>query len=77
MTIKELMDNKLYDENEQIVVLFGDLNCPHRPYTGRLSEIPCELHGKNIETISAMGELRRNKWNLNKYGWTEIWIEEE
>ena len=77
MTIKELMENKLYDEDEQIVILFGDVNCPNRPYTGRLSEIPNELHDKNIESISAMGELRRNRWHLNQYGWTEIWIEEE
>ena len=77
MTISELLDNKLYDENEQIVVLYGDVSCPHRPYTGRLSEIPIELYKKKIESISAMGELRRNTWHLNQYGWTEIWIEEE
>lgn len=77
MTIKELMESNLYDENEQVVVLYGDVSIPSRPFTGRLSEIPCELHQKRVEAISSMGELRRNKWNLNKYGWTEIWIEVE
>lgn len=77
MTIKELMNNKLYDKNEQIVILYGDVNNPYRPYTGKLSDIPSELYEKKIESISAMGESRRNKWNLNHYGWMEIWIEEE
>lgn len=76
MTIKKLMENQLYDENEQVVILFGDVNNPHRPYTGRLSEIPSELHEKEIESISAMGESRRNRWQLNQYGWLEIWIAE-
>ncbi len=77
MTIKELMESELYDENEQIVILYGDVNNPNRQYTGRLSEVSSELHEKKIENISAMGEFRRKKWNLNQYGWTEVWIEEE
>lgn len=78
MTIKELMESKLYDENEQVVVILninGDINSLHRLFTGKLSNIPTELQEKIIEQISAMGESRRKTWNLNKYGWIEIWVE--
>lgn len=77
MKVKDIMDSKVFDENEQIVILYGNVNTPSRPYTGRLSNVPKELQEKEIDTISAMGELRRTKWNLNKYGWMEIWIDEE
>lgn len=77
MTIKELVETRLYDENEQVMVLSGDVNTPHRPYTGRLVNLPAELQDLEIIQISAMGEFRRNQFNLNKYGWTEIWVEGE
>jgi hypothetical protein len=77
MTIKGLLETGLYDENEQVAILYGDVNTPHRPYTGRLVNIPAELQNKEITQISAMGESRRGKYNLNKYGWTEIWVDED
>ena len=77
MTIKELMENKLFDENEQVIIMYGDVNNPHKEYMGRLLNTTEELHNKKIENISAMGEHRRTQWNLNKYGWMEIWIKEE
>ena len=76
MTIKELMESNLYDDNQQIVILYGNVNNPHRPYTGRLSEVPAELLDKKIELLSSMGESRRSRWNLNQYGWMEVWVEE-
>lgn len=77
MKVSDIVSSNVYDENEQVVVLYGNVNAPHRPFTGRLSNIPTDLHDKEVSTISAMGELRRNRWNLNQYGWLEIWIEEE
>lgn len=77
MKVKEIIESKLFDENEQVTVLKGDVNCPSRLYTGYLHQIPSELYKFKIEQISAMGEYRRINWNLNKYGWMEIWIEEE
>lgn len=76
MKVKEIIKSNLYDENEQVVILHGDVNKPNRPYTGRMSSIPEKFYDKEVSLISSMGEFRRNKWNLNKYGWTEIWIEE-
>lgn len=77
MKIKAIVESKLFDENEQVVILKGDVNCPTRLYTGYLHQIPSEFYEWKIEQISAMGEHRRANWHLNKYGWTEIWIEEE
>lgn len=81
MKIKDMVSSGIFDENEQVAVLYTDLshgvNNPFRPYTGRLSNVPEELQEKEIENLSAMGESRREKWNLNKYGWMEIWIDEE
>ena len=77
MTIKELIENKLYDENEQVVIMYGNVNNPTKLYIGRLLEIPTNLQYIKIEQIASMGETRRTKWNLNKYGSTEIWILKE
>jgi len=74
MQIKDLINSNLYDENEQVVILHGDVNNPTREYTGRLSEVPTELQDLEIEMISSLGEIRRTRWNLNKYGWFEIWV---
>ena len=76
MTIKEIIEMSLFDDYEQVVILYGDVDNPNRPYTGYLSEIPIEFHSLKVEQIASMGELRRTKWNLNKYGWLEIWLEE-
>lgn len=75
MTIKSLIDLNILDENEQVVILNGDVNCPNRLYTGYLHNIPTDmLNGLEVELVSAMGERRREKWQLNKYGWMEIWV---
>ena len=75
MIIKDIMESKIFDENEQIVILEGYVDNPKRLYTGRLRRIPEELHELKVELIASMGERRRNEWNLNKYGWLEIWID--
>ena len=75
MKIRELMESPLFDENEQVVILHGDVNNPVRPYTGRIANIPTEFQELEIEQIASMGEHRRSKWNLNKYGWLEIWVD--
>lgn len=77
MTIAELKALGIINENEQIVVFSGDVSNPHRLYEGRLCNIPAELDDKKVWEISAMGERRRERYNLNKYGWLEIWLEEE
>jgi hypothetical protein len=76
MNIKNIVESKLFDENEQVVILSGDANYPNRHYTGYLYQIPSELFDKKVELVSSMGERRRNTWNLNKYGWLEIWLED-
>lgn len=74
MTIKSLIDLNILDENEQVVILNGDVNCPNRLYTGYLQNIPSGMQdGLKVEQISSMGEHRRASWNLNRYGWMEIW----
>lgn len=75
MTIKEIAN--IYDDNEQIVLLSGDVNRPNRHYTGRLCNTPDALLNSQIDFVSAMPESRRKNWNLNRYGWTEIWIDKE
>lgn len=75
MTIKNIMDMSLFDESEQVVILYGDVDNPSRPYIGYISKIPTEFHDWKVEQVASMGEYRRNTWNLNKYGWLEIWIE--
>ena len=75
MIIKNLIESELFDENEQVVILNGDVNKPKRFYTGYLHKIPTEIFELKIEHIASMGERRRTMWNLNKYGWLEIWIE--
>lgn len=74
MTIKEIINANIYDENEQVVIMEGDVNDPTRVYTGILNEIPEDYLNTVVEQVSSMSENRRAKWNLNKYGWTEIWI---
>lgn len=79
MTIKELSKLNLFDENEQVVVIDedGGVNNPIRIYTGRFSEMPEDIIDRKVTLVSAMGKSRIEKWNLNKYGWTEIWVENE
>ena len=74
MLIKEFINCNLYDENEQVVILRGDVNYPTRLYTGYLCEIPDKYMDKEIWVITAMSETRRALWTLNKNGWTEIWL---
>lgn len=74
MTIKEIINANIYDENEQVVIMEGDVNDPTRVYTGILNEIPEDYLNTVVEQVSSMSENRRAGWNLNKYGWTEIWI---
>jgi hypothetical protein len=69
------MESRLFDENEQVVILKGDVNYPNRLYTGYLWKIPSKVFELKIEQISSMGEHRRTMWNLNKYGWIEIWVD--
>ena len=75
MQIKDLIESNLFDENEQIVILHGDVNNPIRPYTGRISDIPINLQKLKVGQVASMGEHRRNNWSLNQYGWLEIWVE--
>lgn len=77
MTIREYIESPITDEMEQIVILSGTVEKPHREYTGRLYNAPTALKTKEIEWVTAMGEKRRNEYHLNKYGWTEIWLVEE
>lgn len=75
MTIKNFKELNLFDENEQIVVMNGDVNYPNRIYTGNLWSIPNNILELEVWQICSMGERRRKMWNLNKYGWIEIWID--
>lgn len=75
MTIENIINLSLFDEFEQVVILHGDVDNPSRPYMGYLSKIPKEFYNWKVEQVASMGERRRNTWNLNKYGWLEIWIE--
>lgn len=75
-TIKTIVESNLFDENEQVVILSGDVNNPNRHYTGYLYQIPNNLFERKIELVASMGEKRRASWNLNKYGWLEIWLED-
>lgn len=77
MTIKDFIDLKIFDENEQIAMLSGDVNSPRQYWTGRLCNIPERLYSTEIDFISSMGERLRTQLNLNRYGWTEIWIVEK
>lgn len=75
MTIENIIKSSLFDKFEQVAILYGDVDNPNRPYTGYLSEIPTKFYNWKVEQVASMGERRRNTWNLNKYGWLEIWIE--
>lgn len=75
MTIKEIIELSLFDEYEQVAILYGDVDNPNRPYTGYISKIPTEFYDWKVEQVASMGELRRTRWNLNKYGWLEVWVE--
>ena len=74
MTIKTLLETNLFDENEQIIILEGDVNYPTVHFKGYLHEVPTELQGLKIEQLSSMGKHRRNQFHLNHHGWTEIWV---
>ena len=76
MTIKNLKDLNIFDDNEQVVILNGNVNCPNKIYTGYFHNIPKDmLTLLEIELVSSMSESRRNAWQLNRYGWTEIWVQ--
>lgn len=75
ITIKNIIDLGIYDENEQLVIFSGDVDHPTIHYKGRLCDLPDEFRDKPICQISAMGKLRREQFMLNKYGWTEIWLD--
>ena len=76
MTIGELQNLNIYDENEQIVVLSGDITAPKIEYSGKLVDTPDDVKALGILQVSAVGEIRREALQLNKFGWTEIWITE-
>lgn len=75
ITIKNIINLGIYDENEQIIILSGDVDNHVIQYKGKLCDIPDDFMEKSIYQISAMGESRREKYKLNKYGWTEIWLD--
>ena len=77
MTIKDIIELKIFDENEQVVVLKGNVNNPIILYTGWLHKTPSNMFGLKVEQISSMGEHRRTMLKLNKYGWIELWGDEE
>lgn len=78
MKINDLQRMPIFAENEQVAVFSEDMNIPHGLlYEGCLCNVPEELLDKEIWAVSAMSERRRERYNLNKYGWLEIWIEDE
>lgn len=77
MTIKDITELKMFDKNEQVVVLKGNVNNPIIFYTGRLHKTPSNMFELKVEQISSMSEHRRAMLKLNKYGWIELWIDEE
>ena len=77
MKIGELIDLKLYDENEQVVILAGECEPPRRLYDGYFWRIPEALRALEIRELSSMSEYRRKQWKLNDYGWLEIWTAED
>jgi hypothetical protein len=81
MTIKRLLDSYLFDEFEQVVILSqsdgNGYNNEYRHFTGYISMIPKKFYNLEIELVSAMGDTRRSQYHLNKYGWTEIWIDDD
>ena len=75
MTIKQLIDLGIYDENDRVSIFSGDVSRPTRYFDGRLCDIPENLLDNTFETIGAMGKLRSEQFHLNnKYGRTEIWL---
>lgn len=75
MTIKQLIDLNIYDENEHISILSGDVSRPTRHFDGHLCDIPESLLNNTFESVGAMGKLRSEQLHLNnKYGRTEIWL---
>ena len=75
ITIKNIINLGVYDENEQIVILSGDDEDCTIQYKGKMCNIPDDFMEKSVHKISAMGESRKEKYRLNKYGWTEIWLD--
>ena len=55
MTIKQLIDLGIYDENERVSIFSGDVSRPTRYFDGRLCDIPENLLDNTFETIGAMG----------------------
>lgn len=76
MLIEQLITLNIIDENQQVVIMAGDVNDPIRGFTGILRNIPAEHRQLELWTINAMSESRRKNWNLNKDGWIEIWVTE-
>lgn len=77
MKINDLQRMPIFAENEQVVVFSEDIISPHKLYEGCLCNVPEELLDKEIWAVSPMSERRRELYNLNKYGWLEIWVEDE
>lgn len=78
MTIKQLIDLGIYDENEHISIFSGDVNRPTRHFDGYLCDIPENLLNNTFESVGAMSERRSEQFHLNnKYGRTEIWLDFE
>lgn len=77
MTIKDIIELKIFDENEQVVVLKGNVNYPTIFFAGWLHKMPSNMFELKVELISSMSEHRRTMLKLNKYGWIELWIDEE
>lgn len=75
VTIKNIISLGIYDDNEQVAILSGDVDNPTIHYKGRLCDLSDDFMNKSIYQIAAMGESRREKLMLNKYGWTEIWLD--
>ena len=78
MTIGELQQSKIIDENEFVCILKGDVNNPCRVYKGRFFGVPEQLFDKEIqnEGVGAMRNRRRESLYLESHQWLEIWIED-
>ena len=55
MTIKQLIDLNIYDENEHISILSGDVSRPTRHFDGRLCDIPENLLDNEFESVGLWG----------------------
>lgn len=77
MTIQELQQTRMFDENEYVCILKGEVTNPHVVYSGRF-HIPEHLLSKEIEIsgVGAMSNRRRESLYLASHEWLEIWIED-